>query len=116
MYLADRRGNHIQVFDHQGTYLAEKSSRRRRSRQAPFVIVLSPDPQEQWLYLADGTNHKVWILRRADLEVAGEFGHGGRQVGQMLRPHGMSVDAQGNLFVGEASTGRRVQKFTFSLR
>jgi hypothetical protein len=31
-----------------------------------------------------------------------------RQVGQMLRPHGMSVDAQGNLYVGEASTGRRV--------
>jgi len=24
----------------------------------------------------------------------------------------MSIDAQGNLYVGEASTGRRVQKFT----
>jgi hypothetical protein len=33
-------------------------------------------------------------------------------VGQMLRPHGMSYDAKGNLYVGEASTGRRVQKFT----
>jgi sugar lactone lactonase YvrE len=32
----------------------------------------------------------------------------------MLRPHGMSVDAQGNLYVGEASTGRRVQKFAIS--
>jgi len=40
------------------------------------------------------------------------FGRGGRQVGQMLRPHGMSIDNQGNLYVGEASTGRRVQKFT----
>ena len=24
----------------------------------------------------------------------------------------MSIDSKGNLFVGEASTGRRVQKFT----
>ena len=60
-------------------------------------------PQEQWLYLADGTNHKVWILRRSDLEIVGEFGRGGRQVGQMLRPHGMSIDSHGNLYVGEAS-------------
>lgn len=73
--------------------------------------MLSPDPQQQWLYVADGTNHKVWILRRSDLSIVGEFGRGGRQVGQMLRPHGMSIDAKGNLYVGEASTGRRVQKF-----
>jgi hypothetical protein len=26
----------------------------------------------------------------------------------------MSIDSQGNLYVGEASTGRRVQKFTVS--
>jgi len=32
----------------------------------------------QWgLYMADGTNHKVWILRRSDLEIVGEFGQGG---------------------------------------
>ena len=73
--------------------------------------VLSPDAQQTWLYVADGTNHKVWILRRSDLEIVGEFGRGGRQLGQFLRPHGMSVDAQGNLYVGEASTGRRVQRF-----
>ena len=115
IYVADRRGNRIQVFDHQGKFLAEKIiAPKTLASGSAFVIVLSPDPQEQWLYLADGTNHKVWILRRADLEVVGEFGHGGRQVGQMLRPHGMSVDAQGNLYVGEASTGRRVQKFTVS--
>jgi sugar lactone lactonase YvrE len=112
IYVADRRGNRIQVFDHQGRFLAEKViAPATLSSGSAFVIVLSPDAQEQWLYLADGTNHKVWILRRSDLEVVGEFGRGGRQVGQFLRPHGMSIDAQGNLYVGEASTGRRVQKF-----
>ncbi|MGI9627304.1 MAG: SBBP repeat-containing protein, partial [Longimicrobiales bacterium] len=60
------------------------------------------------------TNHKVWILERDGLDVAGDFGRGGRQVGQFLRPHGMSVDSNGNIYVGEASTGRRVQKFVVS--
>jgi hypothetical protein len=41
----------------------------------------------------------------------GSFGHGGHQAGEMIRPHGMSIDNQGNLYVGEASYGRRVQKF-----
>jgi len=86
------------------------------SSGSAFVPVLSPDPQQQWLYMADGTNHKIWILRRSDMEVVGEFGRGGRFLGQMLRPHGMSVDNQGNLYVGEASTGRRVQKFTLQKR
>jgi len=93
-------------------FLAEKVvAPATLSSGSAFVVVLSPDAQEQWLYLADGTNHKVWILRRSDLEIVGEFGRGGRQVGQFLRPHGMSIDSQGNLYVGEASTGRRVQKF-----
>jgi DNA-binding beta-propeller fold protein YncE len=117
IYVADRRGNRIQVFDQQGKYLAEKViAPATLASGSAFVIVLSPDAQQQWLYMADGTNHKVWVLRRSDLEVVGEFGRGGRQVGQMLRPHGMSVDSQGNLYVGEASTGRRVQKFTLQRR
>ena len=112
IYVADRRGNRIQVFDQAGRFLAEKIvAPATLASGSAFVIVLSPDPQQQWLYLADGTNHKVWILRRSDLEIVGEFGRGGRQAGQFLRPHGMSIDAQGNLYVGEASTGRRVQKF-----
>ncbi len=112
IYVADRRGNRIQVFDHAGKFLAEKViAPATLSSGSAFVPVLSPDAQQQWLYVADGTNHKVWILRRSDLEVVGEFGRGGRQVGQFLRPHGMSIDNQGHLYVGEATTGRRVQKF-----
>ena len=117
IYVADRRGNRIQVFDHEGKFLAEKViAPATLSSGSAFVPVLSPDAPQQWLYVADGTNHKIWILRRSDLEVVGEFGRGGRQVGQMLRPHGMSIDKQGNLYVGEASTGRRVQKFTLQRR
>lgn len=113
IYVADRRGNRIQVFQQDGTFVTEKIVMpETRASGSAFVIALSPDAEQEWLYLADGTNHKVWILRRSDLEIVGDFGRGGRQVGQFLRPHGMGIDSQGNLYVGEASTGRRVQKFT----
>ena len=105
IYVADRSGTRVQVFDHEGTFVTEKIV------AGSFVVGLSPDPEQHWLYLADGTNHKVWILRRSDLEVVGDFGRGGRQIGQFIRPHGMSIDSHGNVYVGEASTGRRVQKF-----
>ena len=39
---------------------------------------------------------QVWILARSDLEIVGEFGSRGRQLGQNLRPHGMAADSQGN--------------------
>jgi hypothetical protein len=113
IYVADRRGNRIQVFQQDGTFVTEKIIQPRTlASGSAFVIAFSPDEAQQWLYLADGTNHKVWILRRSDLEVVGDFGRGGRQVGQFLRPHGMSVDSRGNIYVGEASTGRRIQKFS----
>jgi sugar lactone lactonase YvrE len=112
IYVADRRGNRIQVFDHMGKFLAEKViAPATLSSGSAFVPVLSTDPDQTWLYVADGTNFKVWTLRRSDLEIMGEFGRGGRQLGQFLRPHGMSIDNKGNLYVGEASTGRRVQRF-----
>ncbi|NNM33137.1 MAG: hypothetical protein HKO53_08725 [Gemmatimonadetes bacterium] len=92
--------------------MAEKTiAPRTLASGSAFVVALSPDEAQEWLYLADGPNHKVWVLERETLEVVGEFGRGGRQLGQFLRPHGMSVDSRGNIYVGEASTGRRVQRF-----
>jgi DNA-binding beta-propeller fold protein YncE len=117
IYVADRRGNRIQVFDHSGKFVKERIvAPKTLASGSAFVPVLSNDRAQQWLYLADGTNFKIWTLRRSDLEIMGEFGRGGRQAGQMLRPHGMSIDSKGNLYVGEASTGRRVQKFTLQSR
>lgn len=112
IYVADRRGNRIQVFRVNGNFVAERIvAPGTRGSGSAFVIAFSPDPEQRWLYLADGTNHKIWILRRSDLEVVGSFGRGGRQLGQFIRPHGMAVDSRGRVYVGEASTGRRIQRF-----
>ena len=101
------------VFLRDGTFVAEKTiAPLTRASGSAFVIALSPDADQRWLYLADGTNHKVWILRRSDMEVVGEFGRGGRQAGPvhpsardgcgLARQHlrGRGIDRQ-----------KRVQKF-----
>ncbi len=60
IYVADRRGNRIQVFRQSGEFVTEKIvAPATRSSGSAFVIQLSPDDGQEWLYLADGTNHKV---------------------------------------------------------
>jgi sugar lactone lactonase YvrE len=77
---------------------------------AAFAVALSPDTEQRFLYVADGTEHKVWILRRRDLQVLGAIGAEGSAPGQFGIPHNVATDAQGNLYVTEAIPGR-AQKF-----
>ncbi len=112
LYVADRTNNRVQVFEQDGTFVAEAFARPETlGSGSAFDVALSEDPEQTFLYLADGTNQKIWIFRRSDLEVVGEFGQGGRQAGHFLRPHMLDVDSQGNLYVGEVDN-ERVQKFT----
>ncbi len=111
IYLADRGNDRIQVFQRDGTFVTE-------TIVAPGMdFGLSTDPDQTYLYLADGNNHIIYILRRSDLEVVGEFGGFGEEPDQVQRPHGISVDSQGNLYTAEQADqtdGRRVQRFLLS--
>jgi DNA-binding beta-propeller fold protein YncE len=106
IYLADRGNQRIQVFQQDGRFVMERIV-------APGMdLVFSPDPEQTLLYLADGDNHKIIVLRRSDLEVLGEFGTSGPE--QVRRPHGIAIDSRGNLYTAEQADqtdGRRVQKF-----
>ena len=113
IYVADRRGNRIQVFDHAG-----QVPRGEDHRAGDAVVGIGV--RHRAVARSRSSSGSTWRTARitrcgssaaSDLEVVGEFGRGGRQLGQFLRPHGMSIDSKGNLYVGEASTGRRVQKF-----
>jgi len=110
IYLADRGNQRIQVFDQSGRFIMERVV-------APGMdLVFSPDPEQTYVYLADGDNHKVFILRRADLEVLGEFGGFGEEPHQMQRPHSIGIDSKGNLYTAEQADqtdGRRMRKFAF---
>jgi hypothetical protein len=142
IYLADRANNRIQVFRQNGEFVREKILRPRCGPQeqatwtpkrpcgteAAFSVGFSHDAPQTYLYVADGGSHVITVLRRSDLEVVSEFGGPGVGPGQLGRPHNLSVDPSGNIFVAEAAgpkvkhpqtgaevdAGFRAQKFTFT--
>ncbi len=112
VYVADRVNDRIQVFGKDGSFLHEAFIRPATlSMGSAWDVAFSPDPGQAWLYLADGTNNKVWILERDGLGVVGEFGRNGRYAGEFHWVHSLAMDSRGNLYTGEVDTGQRVQKF-----
>jgi hypothetical protein len=112
VYVADRPNNRLQVFRKSGEFVKEAFvATWTLAMGSVWDIDFSPDAQQEWAYVPDGTNMKVWILRRETLEVAGSFGRGGRQVGQFEWVHNVACDSRGNIFTSEVNTGKRVQKF-----
>ena len=77
-------------------------------------LAFSNDPQQRYVFVADGVNKKVRILQRDTLAEASSFGGGGRYPGQFLAVNSIAADAQGNLYTGETHHGKRVQKFVAS--
>ena len=65
---------------------------------------LSADPQQRFLYVADGTNNHIWILDRNTLQVLGKFGWQGRYAGQFHHSHNVAVDSKGDVYVAETLT------------
>lgn len=113
VYVCDRGNSRIQVFRKDGTFIREQQVAAWSTRGSAFDIAFSPDPKQQFLYMLDGRNSRVWILRRDTLEVMNYFGHGGHQAGAFTAAHNLAVDSKHNLYVGEALEGKRVQKFVY---
>ena len=113
LYVCDRANNRIQVFQTDGTFVDEVDVAPWSLRGAPMDIAFSHDVEQRFLYVVDGRNEKVWILRRDDLEIIGAFGHGGHWGGGFTVAHGIAVDASGNIYVAEVTEGKRVQRFTY---
>jgi hypothetical protein len=56
-------------------------------------------------------DEQIEILDRASDRILAHFGRGGHQLGEFTHAHHIAVDSEGNIYVGEVSTGERVQKF-----
>ena len=76
-------------------------------------MTFSRDPQQTYIYAANGVDEKINILLRSTLEVLTSFGDGGRQPGQFFGVHNLATDSKGNLYATETYTGARVQRFIF---
>ena len=114
LYVCDRPNDRIQVFKPDGTFLKEKILfKNTLGDGSVWDIAFSKDPQQKYIYLADGTNEKVHILDRESLEVLTSFGDGGRQPGEFYAVHSIATDSRGNIFTTETYRGQRVQKFVY---
>jgi hypothetical protein len=112
IYVSDRQGNRVQVFRQNGEYLMERFVRPQTGGSGSgFSLQFSRDAAQSLLYLIDGTNQRVWILRRKDLAILDRFGKPGRQAGEFIRAHMIAIDSRSRFYTGEAGNGRRMQRW-----
>ena len=114
LYVCDRPNDRIQVFKPDGTFLKEVFIKKNTLGDGSvWDIAFSKDPQQKYMYLADGSNEKVYIILRETMEILTSFGDGGRQPGEFYAVHSIASDSKGNIFTTETYRGQRIQKFVY---
>ena len=70
VYVCDRGNNRVQAFDKTGKFLKQGVvSKDTRGTGSVWDVAFSNDPQQRFLFVADGHDQKIFILRRDTLAV-----------------------------------------------
>ncbi|MFN8062207.1 MAG: hypothetical protein U0Q12_23855 [Vicinamibacterales bacterium] len=114
VYVCDRPNDRLQVFKTDGSFVKEMFvSKRTLGDGSVWDIAFSKDPEQKYIYMADGKNERVYIIDRKNLELLTSFGDGGRQPGQFFGVHSIATDSKGNIYTTETYEGKRLQRFVF---
>jgi len=114
VYVCDRPNDRVQVFRKDGTFVSETFvAPRTLGDGSTWDIAFSKDPDQTYLYLADGKNERIYVILRETMEILTTFGDGGRQPGQFFAVHSIATDSEGNIYTTETYEGKRLQKFVF---
>jgi DNA-binding beta-propeller fold protein YncE len=112
VYVCDRANNRIQVFRKDGSFVKEfRVSAATLQSGSIWDLVLSEDPQQKFMFVADGANGNIVTLDRDSGKELAKWGRHGRQPGQFKWIHNIAIDSRGNLYTAEVGFGRRAQKF-----
>jgi sugar lactone lactonase YvrE len=116
IYVCDRQGDRVQVFDKMGNFIRNIWIRTGTPtlpdpRGTVWWIAFSRDPQQKFMYVMNGRNEQLHVLDHARGEILSSFGRPGHWLGNFTHGHAVAVDSQGNLYIAETDTGRRMQKF-----
>jgi 6-phosphogluconolactonase (cycloisomerase 2 family) len=118
VYVCDRNGDRVQVFDKMGTFkkniLVESKTAQATGIGSVTWVAFSPDPAQKYMYVADGGDEEVRVMDHATGRHLSTFGRPGHQIGQFENLHSVAVDSKGDIITGEAGVvggGRRVQMF-----
>ena len=114
VYVCDRQHDRLQVFTADGKFVKEAFyARNTLGSGSVWDVTFSKDPEQRFMFLADGQNERVRVILRDTLEELTSFGDGGRQPGQFYGVHSIASDSKGNLYTTETYEGKRVQKFVY---
>jgi DNA-binding beta-propeller fold protein YncE len=100
LYVADRENDRVQVFDQNGKFL------RQFGGFAPFGMFITPADE---MFATDGRAHHAHRLT-LDGQIVETWGKRGPEPGNFFLPHGITVAADGAVYVTEVD-GKRIQKF-----
>ncbi len=100
LYVADTAGHDIKVFDVEGKLLRTLGARGEGQGEFNFPTHLAlADGQ---LYVTDTMNSRVQVLDAASGKFVRAFGARGLFVGNLVRPKGVAVDTERNVYVVES--------------
>src|SRR5207344_821557 len=69
VYVCDRTNDRIQSFKKDGTFIKEATvAKETLANGSVWDIALSADPQQRYMFVADGQSHRILILQRDTME------------------------------------------------
>ena len=115
VYVCDRANSRVQLFQKSGKFVKELFiDPKATGFGTVYAMAFSADPEQKYLYVGNGSDRKIHILRRSDMKMLGSFGTGVREGGRFMLIHTMATDSKGNLYVGETIDNNRIQRFNFT--
>lgn len=100
LYVADTAAHDIKVFDTEGRL--ERVIGRRGEAPGEFNFPTHLALADGRLYVADTMNSRVQVLDAASGRFERQFGARGLYVGNLVRPKGIALDTEGNVYVAES--------------
>lgn len=100
LFVADTAAHQIKVFDLEGNLLARWGSRGDAPGQFNFPTHLALAGER--LHVSDTLNARVQILSSVDGSPVGGVGRRGLYIGQLVRPKGVALDGEGNVYAVES--------------
>jgi DNA-binding beta-propeller fold protein YncE len=102
VYVADRENRRVQMFTIDGKFVKQLVK-----TATPFArdLALSPDPEQQFLYVGNGED--IVVVDRRTLETVGSI----KVAGMIGGGHQIATDSKGNIYIAQTTAG--LQKLAF---
>ena len=123
VYVNDRAGDRIQVFDKMGNFqrniwVNNGIAIGAGGAGSCWDLAFSSDKKQRFIYVTDGDQQINSTLDRralspsfANASALAKMGRSGHMAGEFTFLHTVAVDSKGNLYTAETVGGRRIQKF-----